>query len=57
MGRGELRLEDGTLLSPNDRYLLMQKEFRLYYASHSTNRQTIDVYVEDKFRAKEGAAL
>ena len=48
-GKGELRLEDGTLLVPNDRYLLMQKEFRLYYTSHSTDRQTIDVYVEDNF--------
>ena len=48
-GKGELRLEDGMLLSPNDRYLLMQKEFRLYYTSHSTDRQTIDVYVEDSF--------
>ena len=37
-GKGELRLEDGTLLVPNDRYLLMQKEFRLYYTSHSTDR-------------------
>ena len=34
---------------PNDRYLLMQKEFRLFYTSHSTDRQTIDVYVEDNF--------
>ena len=48
-GKGELRLEDGTLLVPNNRYLLMQKEFRLYYTSHSTDRQTIDVYVEDNF--------
>ena len=48
-GKGELRLEDGTLLVPNDRYLLMQKEFRLYYTSLSTDRQTIDVYVEDNF--------
>ena len=45
-GKGKLRLEDGTLLVPNDRYLLMQKEFRLYYTSQSTNRQTIDVYIE-----------
>ena len=52
-GKGELRLEDGTLLSPNDRYLLMQKEFRLYYTSHSTDRQTIDVYVEDNFGQKK----
>ena len=52
-GKGELRLEDGTLLVPNDRYLLMQKEFRLYYTSHSTDRQTIDVYVEDNFGQKK----
>ena len=43
-GKGELRLEDGTLLSPNDRYWLPRKEFRLYYTSLSSDRQTIDVY-------------
>ena len=52
-GKGELRLDNGTLLSPNDRYFLMQKEFRLYYISHSTDRQTIDVYVEDNFGQKK----
>ena len=52
-GKEELRLEDGTLLSPNDCYLLMQKEFRLYYTSHSTDRQTIDVCVEDNFGQKK----
>ena len=40
-GKGELRLEDGTLLVPNDRYWLPRKEFRLYYTSHSTDRQTM----------------
>lgn len=29
-GKGELRLDDGTLLSPNDRYPLVREEFRLY---------------------------
>ena len=48
-GKGELRLDDGTLLSPNDRYPLMKEEFRLYYPSHSADRQTIDVYIEDNF--------
>ena len=48
-GKGELRLEDGTLLVPNDRYLLMQEEFRLYYTSQSADRQTIEVYIEDNF--------
>ena len=44
---------NGTLLSPNDRYWLPRKEFRLYYTSHSTDRQTIDVYVEDNFGQKK----
>ena len=48
-GKGELRLDDGTLLSPNDSYPLTRKNFRLYYTSLSSDRQTIDVYVEDSF--------
>lgn len=48
-GKGELRLDNGTLLSPNDRYPLMKEEFRLYYTSQSADRQTIDVYIEDNF--------
>ena len=35
-GKGELRLDDGTLLSPNDRYPLTRKNFRLYYTSLSS---------------------
>ena len=46
-------MEDGTLLSPNDRYWLPRKEFRLYYTSLSSDRQTIDVYVEDNFGQKK----
>lgn len=48
-GRGELRMNNGTRLRPNDRYPLTEKEFRLYYTSESHERQTIDVYVEDNF--------
>ena len=48
-GKGELRLDNGTLLSPNDSYPLIRKNFRLYYTSLSSDRQTIDVYVEDNF--------
>lgn len=48
-GKGELRLDDGTLLSPNDRYPLIREEFRLYYTSLSADQQTIDVYIEDSF--------
>ena len=51
-GKGELRLEDDTLLSPNDRYWLPREEFRLYYTSLSYDQQTIDVYVEDNFGQK-----
>ena len=48
-GKGTLKMDDGTVLKPNDRYPLSKQEFRLYYTSLSTDRQTIDVYVEDSF--------
>ena len=44
-----LRLDKGVALKPNDRYSLVREEFRLYYASQSADRQTIDVYIEDNF--------
>lgn len=46
-GHGELRLDDGTLFAPNDRYPLERFSFRLYYTSRSDDRQTVDVYIED----------
>lgn len=48
-GKGELRMDDGTLFQPNDRYSLTREVFRLYYTSASTDQQTIDIYVEDNF--------
>ena len=48
-GKGTLKMDDGTVFKPNDRYPLSKQEFRLYYTSLSTDRQTIDVYVEDSF--------
>lgn len=48
-GKGELRMDDGTLFLPNDRYPLTRDEFRLYYTSRSDDRQVIDVYIEDNF--------
>ena len=48
-GNGELRLDDGTVFLPNDRYPLKREVFRLYYTSASTDQQTIDIYVEDNF--------
>ena len=48
-GKGILKMDNGTVFKPNDRYPLNKEEFRLYYTSASTDRQTIDVYVEDNF--------
>lgn len=42
-------MDDRTVFKPNDRYPLTKDVFRLYYTSLSTDRQTIDVYVEDSF--------
>ncbi|MFR4273938.1 MAG: DUF3872 domain-containing protein [Bacteroides thetaiotaomicron] len=48
-GKGELRMDDGTVFLPNDLYPLNKTTFRLYYTSHSTDQQVIDVYIEDNF--------
>ena len=43
-------MEDGTVLKPNDRYLLGEKRFRLYYTSESADgAQTIDLYFENNW--------
>ena len=46
-GKGQLKLDNGTILLPNDLYLLEKETFRMYYTSHSTDQQVIDVYIED----------
>ena len=46
-GKGTLKMDDGTVFKPNDRYPLTKDVFRLYYTALSADRQTIDVYVED----------
>jgi len=48
-GRGELRLDDGRILTPNDLLPLTNKVFRLYYTSHSTDQQNLDIYIENSF--------
>ena len=48
-GKGELKMDDGTIFLPNDRYPLTKEVFRLYYTSNSTDQQTIDIYIEDNF--------
>ena len=42
-GKGELRMENGTVLLPNDLYLLPEETFRLYYRSFGTDQQKIDI--------------
>ncbi|WP_455643643.1 DUF3872 domain-containing protein [Parabacteroides sp.] len=46
-GKGELRLDNGTVLLPNDLYPLSKETFRMYYTSHCTDQQVVDVYIED----------
>ena len=46
-GKGTLRMDDGVVSLPNDRYPLDREVFRLYYTSESENQQTIDIYFED----------
>jgi len=48
-GRGELCLDNGRLLIPNDLFLLKKDVFRLYYTSRCSDAQTIDIYLEDMF--------
>ena len=48
-GTGQLQLDNGTILLPNDLYLLDKETFRMYYTSHCTDQQVIDVYIEDSF--------
>lgn len=48
-GKGQLQLDNGTILLPNDLYLLEKETFRMYYTSHCTDQQVIDVYIEDSF--------
>ena len=53
-GKGRLEMEDGTVMKPNDRYLLGKKEFRLYYTSLSVgDAQSIDLYVENNWGGVE----
>lgn len=48
-GEGTLKLESGLVLQPNDRYLLENMKFRLYYTSACDESQSLTVTVEDNF--------
>ena len=48
-GYGVLKMDNGTIFSPNDSYSITHDNFKLFYTSHSTDQQSIDIYVEDNF--------
>ena len=48
-GEGTLSLDNSLVLLPNDRYLLENEKFRLYYTSGCEESQNFVVVVEDNF--------
>lgn len=56
-GKGELRMDDGTIFAPNDLYPLDRMVFRLYYTSHCADQQVIDVYIQDNYGQVVSAAF
>ena len=48
-GKGSLRMENGTVFQPNDRYLLENEKFRLYYTAEGEEAHNFIVVVEDNF--------
>ena len=48
-GEGTLKIDNGITFLPNDRYLLENEKFRLYYTSECSEAQNFIVVVEDNF--------
>ena len=48
-GEGTLKMDNGITFLPNDRYLLENEKFRLYYTSGCSEAQNLIVVVEDNF--------
>ena len=48
-GEGTLKMDNGITFLPNDRYLLENEKFRLYYTSGCSEAQNFIVLVEDNF--------
>ena len=46
-GKGTLRMDDGMVLLPNDRYPLEKETFRLYFTPLSDEQSSFTVWVED----------
>lgn len=45
-GKGMLRMDDGTVFKPNDRYPLTKEVFRLYFTSASAEAHNFIVVIE-----------
>ena len=48
-GKGTLKMDNGTVFLPNDRYLLENEKFRLYYTAEGEEAHNFIVVVEDNF--------
>ena len=48
-GEGTLKMDNGITFLPNDRYVLENEKFRLYYTSGCSEAQNFIVVVEDNF--------
>lgn len=48
-GKGTLKMDNGIVFLPNDRYLLENDKFRLYYTSECEEAQNFIVVIEDNF--------
>ena len=48
-GEGTLKLDNGLVFLPNDRYLLENEKFRLYYTAQGDEVHNFIVVVEDNF--------
>ena len=48
-GEGTLKMDNGIIFRPNDRYLLENDKFRLYYTSECEEAQNFIVVIEDNF--------
>ena len=48
-GEGTLKLDNGLVFQPNDRYLLENEKFRLNYTSECDESQSLTITVEDNF--------
>ena len=48
-GEGTLKMDNGIVLQPNDRYLLEKGIFRMYYTSECDESQNFIVVIEDNY--------